>query len=44
MLDFTQRKQAMDAGIVAAREAAPRIREAITRWKAKKAAELAPRG
>jgi NTE family protein len=44
MLDFTQRKQAMEAGIAAAREAAPRIREAIARWKAKKAIELAPRG
>ena len=44
MLDFTQRKQAMDAGIVAAREAVPRIREAVARWKARKAAELAPRG
>ena len=44
MLDFTQRKQAMDAGIVAAREAMPRIRDAVARWKAKKAAELAPRG
>lgn len=44
MLDFTQRKQAMDAGIVAARDAVPRIREAIARWKARKAAELAPRG
>lgn len=44
MLDFTQRKQAMDAGIVATREALPRIRDAVARWKAKKAAELAPRG
>lgn len=44
MLDFAQRKQAMDAGIAAAREAAPRIREAIARWKARKAAEARPRG
>lgn len=44
MLDFTQRKQAMDAGIVAAREALPRIREAVEKWKARKAAEGQPRG
>ena len=44
MLDFTRRKDAMDAGIAAAREAAPRIREAIERWKQRKASELASRG
>ena len=44
MLDFARRKEAMDAGIAAAREAAPRIREAIERWKERKAAELARRG
>jgi NTE family protein len=44
MLDFARRKEAMDAGIAAAREAAPRIRAAIDAWKARKAAEAAPRG
>jgi predicted acylesterase/phospholipase RssA len=44
MLDFGQRKQAMEAGIVAAREAVPKIREAVQKWKAKKAAEAVPRG
>ncbi len=44
MLDFTQRKQAMDAGIVAAREAIPKLRAAIDAWKAKKVAEGVPRG
>jgi NTE family protein len=44
MLDFARRKEAMDAGIAAAREAAPRIRAAIEAWKARKAAEGAPRG
>jgi NTE family protein len=43
MLDFTQRKQAMDAGIAAAREAIPRIRQAIAAWKERKAASV-PRG
>jgi len=44
MLDFAHRKEAMDAGIAAAREAAPRIRAAIEAWKARKAAEGTPRG
>jgi NTE family protein len=44
MLDFTRRKEAMDAGIAAAREALPRIRAAIDAWKARKAAEAVPRG
>jgi NTE family protein len=33
MLDFGRRKEAMDAGIVAARDAVPRIRAAIEAWK-----------
>jgi NTE family protein len=33
MLDFGRRKEAMDAGIVAARDAVPRIRAAIDAWK-----------
>jgi NTE family protein len=33
MLDFSQRKACMDAGIAAAREAVPRIRAAIAAWK-----------
>jgi NTE family protein len=40
MLDFSQKKRCMQAGIEAARQAMPRIREAIDRWKAKKAEEL----
>jgi NTE family protein len=44
MLDFGQKKVCMDAGIEAARAAVPRIRAAIAAWKAKKAAQLAPRG
>jgi NTE family protein len=44
MLDFTRRKEAMDAGIAAAREALPRIRAAIDALKARKAAEAVPRG
>jgi NTE family protein len=44
MLDFTQRKACMEAGIEAARAAVPRIRAAIEAWKAKKATELAGRG
>src|SRR6266545_12253 len=39
MLDFSQKKQCMDAGIEAARAAVPRIRAAIEAWKARKAAE-----
>ncbi len=44
MLDFGRRKEAMDAGIVAARDAVPRIRAAIDAWKRRKVAEAAPRG
>ncbi len=43
MLDFARRKDAMDAGIAAAREAAPRIRAAIEAWKARKVAKASPR-
>jgi NTE family protein len=39
MLDFGQKKLCMDAGIVAAREAVPRIRAAIAAWKQRRAAE-----
>jgi NTE family protein len=44
MLDFTQRKACMDAGIEAARAAVPRIRAAVEGWKAKKAAAMQGRG
>ena len=44
MLDFSQKKRCMQAGIEAARKAVPRIREAIAAWKVKKAAQLTPRG
>ncbi len=43
MLDFSQKKLCMDAGMEAARAAVPKIRAAIEAWKAKKAAQLAPR-
>ncbi len=43
MLDFTQKKRCMQAGIDAARAAVPRIRKAIEAWKAKKAAQAPPR-
>ncbi len=43
MLDFSKKKQTMQAGIEAARAAMPRIRAAIDAWKAKKAAALEPR-
>jgi NTE family protein len=43
MLDFTQKKRCMMAGIEAGREAVPRIRQAIADWQAKKLAG-APRG
>ena len=36
MLDFTQKKRCMQAGIEAARRAAPAIREAIAAWVAKR--------
>jgi len=41
MLDFTQKKRCMQAGMDAARLAIPRIREAIAAWQAKRAP---PRG
>jgi len=41
MLDFTQKKRCMQAGMDAARAAIPRIREAIAAWQAKRAQ---PRG
>jgi NTE family protein len=44
MLDFTQKKQCMQAGMEAARKALPKIRAAIETWKAKREAALAPRG
>jgi len=44
MLDFTQKKRCVQAGIAATREAMPRIREAIEAWKARKAKELQGRG
>ena len=40
MLDFTQKKRCMQAGMDAARAAVPRIREAIAAWQARRA----PRG
>jgi NTE family protein len=43
MLDFSQKKQCMQAGMEAARKALPRIRAAVEDWKRKKAAALAPR-
>jgi NTE family protein len=44
MLDFGRRKEAMEAGIAAARDAMPRLRAAIEAWKKRKASEAAPRG
>src|SRR5574341_313606 len=41
MLDFTQKKRCMQAGIDATREAMRAIRKAIADWKARKAAALA---
>jgi len=41
MLDFTQKKRCMQAGMDAARAAVPRIREAIAAWQAKRSQ---PRG
>jgi NTE family protein len=37
MLDFSQKKRCMQAGMVAARAAVPRIRAAIAEWQAKRA-------
>jgi NTE family protein len=42
MLDFTQKKRCMQAGIEATRKAMPAIRKAIENWTAKKAAESRP--
>ncbi len=41
MLDFSQKKRCMEAGIAAAREAVPRIRQAIADWQARRAAGAA---
>jgi NTE family protein len=38
MLDFSQKKRCMEAGIAAAREAVPRIRQAIAGWQARRGA------
>jgi NTE family protein len=43
MLDFSRKKECMQAGIEAARAALPRIRAAIDAWKEKKAAAGTPR-
>jgi NTE family protein len=43
MLDFSQKKRCMQAGIEAARAAIPRIRAAVDAWKVRKAAEARPR-
>jgi NTE family protein len=44
MLDFTQKKRCMQAGIEATRAAVPALRAAIAAWKERKAKELVPRG
>jgi NTE family protein len=44
MLDFTEKKRCMQAGIEAARAALPGLRAAIEAWKEKKARGLVPRG
>jgi NTE family protein len=43
MLDFGQKKRCVQAGMDATRRAMPQIRAAIAAWKARKAAQLAPR-
>ena len=43
MLDFSKKKECMQAGMVAARAAVPRIRAAVEAWKAKKAGQIQPR-
>jgi len=43
MLDFSQKKLCMQAGMEAARKMMPKIRAAVEEWKRKKAAALAPR-
>jgi NTE family protein len=40
MLDFTQKKRCMQAGIEAGRRAVPEIRRAIDAWVAKRTAAL----
>jgi NTE family protein len=42
MLDFTQKKRCMQAGMEAARAAVPRIHAAIAAWRAAKVAAAAP--
>jgi NTE family protein len=44
MLDFSQKKRCMQAGIQAARDAMPKLRAAIEAWKARKAKELEGKG
>jgi NTE family protein len=48
MLDFGQKKRCMQAGIDAARDVVPRIRQAIAEWQARKMAAaggaVSPRG
>lgn len=43
MLDFSKKKECMQAGMEATRAALPKIRAAMDAWKQKKAAALAPR-
>jgi NTE family protein len=43
MLDFSQKKPCMQAGMDAARKMIPRIRLAIEEWKRRRAAGGAPR-
>jgi NTE family protein len=43
MLDFSKKKECMQAGIEAARQAVPRIRAAIEAWKVRKAEALRTR-
>jgi len=43
MLDFTQKKRCMQAGIAAARAAVPQIRQAIDAWTAKRMVALSGR-
>ena len=43
MLDFSKKKETMQAGIAAARSTMPKIRAAIEAWKSKKAASMQPR-
>jgi NTE family protein len=41
MLDFSQKKRCMEAGIAAARQAVPRIRQAIADWQARRGTRAA---